>query len=480
MKLLVENRFALLVLVVVALAALFGVASALGAVDAGTGGGVAEAPEVVEVESATRVCPAPRGDDRESELAAFAPGGQQESGSLSVAENSGDADRLGTADELGAPWTEDTTDTDRHPVVRAEGAFAGGLEATQITLGEEAPHATEVRCVEPSVSTWFTAPGGEALQGTQLLLANVDEDQATVNVDIYAPNGPVLSEKTRGVSIDPHHDEEISLTNLVGDTESIAVHVRSSKGRVAASLFAERTDPGQDWVPPTTEPAERHVIPGVPEGGGTRRLVVAAPDDEPATVNARAFTPEGEVEDANLDDLSVPPAASAAMSLEGPLQGEPGTIVIESDRPVVAGVAMEREDGDDTSYTAATAPLEGPMNTTAVVPANPEGTESRLILASPERDASVVVTAFDEEGAQGESRTVDIAAGHTQATEVEGPEEAHALSAQVPEDSPPVYGARELTRSSDDGTATATVPLRPAPSEVALPAVSDSLTSAVP
>ncbi|RNL81549.1 DUF5719 family protein [Halostreptopolyspora alba] len=480
MKLLVENRFALLGLVVVALAALFGVASALGAIDAGAGGGVAEAPEVVEVESATRICPVPRGDDRESELAAFAPGGQQESGTLAVAENSGDADRLGTAEELGEPWGEDTTEIDRQSVIRAEGAFASGLEASQITLGEEEPHATEVRCVEPSVSTWFTAPGGEALQGTQLLLANVDEDPATVSVDIYAPDGPVLAEKTRGISIDPHQDEEISLTDLVEDTESVAVHVRSNKGRVAASLFAERTDSGQDWVPPTTEPAKRHVVPGVPEGGGARRLVVAAPEDEPVTVNARAFTPEGEVEDANLDDLNVPPSASATMSLEGPLQGRPGTVVVESDRPVVAGVTMERDDGDDTSYTAAAAPLEGPMSTTAVVPANPEGTESRLVLGAPERDVSVVVTAFDEDGAQGESQTVDIEAGHTRVAEVASPEEAHALTVRVPEDSPPVYGARELTRNSDDGAATTTVPLRPAPSEVALPAVSDSLTSAVP
>ncbi|MBB4933908.1 hypothetical protein F4561_004728 [Lipingzhangella halophila] len=480
MRLLVENRFALLGLVMVALAALFGVASALGATGAGTGGGVAEDPEVVEVESATRACPAPRGDDRASELAAFAPGNQQETGSLSVAENSGDDDRLGTAERMGQPWSEDTTDADRFSVARAEDGFATGLEVAQITLGEDDPYATEVRCVDPSVSTWFTAPGGEALQGTQLLLSNVDDDPATVSVDIYAPDGPVLAEETRGISIDPHDDEDISLTHLVEDTESIAVHVRSSKGRVGASLFAERTDLGQDWVPPTTEPAKRHVIPGVPEGGGTRRLVVATPDDEPATVSARVLTPDGEVEHESLDDLSVPPAASAMMSLEGPMEQQPGTVVVESDRPVAAGVAMERDSGEDTSYTAATAPLEGPLSTTAVVPANPEDTQSKLLFGAPKSNASVVVTAFGEEGAQGESQQVDIEAGHTLVAEVPSPEDAHALAIQVPEDSGPVYGARELTQSSDDDRATSTVPLRPAPTEVALPAVSDSLTSAVP
>ncbi len=480
MRLLVENRFALLGLVAVALAGLFGVASALGAAGAGTGGGVAEDPEVMEVESATRVCPAPRGDDRESELSAFAPGGRQESGSLTASENSADTERLGTADQLGQPWGVDTTDLERHSVERAEDAFASGLETSQITLGEDDPYATEVRCAEPSVSSWFTAPGGAELQGMQLLLANVDDNPATVSVDLYAPDGPVLAEETRGITIDPHTDEEISLTDLVDETDAVAVHVRSNKGRVAASLFAERTDLGQDWVSPTTEPDTHHVIPGIPQGGGERRLVVAAPNDDPVTVNARLTTPDGEVDHDSLDEVSVPPAASATISLEGPLQQEPGTVEVEADRPVVASVVMSRDDGDDTSYSAATTPLKGPLNTTAVVPANPDDTQTRLLLGAPERAARAVVTAFGEEGEQGDSQTVEIEAGHTQTTEVDNPEDAHALVVQVPEDSAPVYGARELTQSSDDDSATSTIPLRPAPSEVALPPVSDSLTSAVP
>ncbi|WP_046471475.1 DUF5719 family protein [Allosalinactinospora lopnorensis] len=481
MRLIVENRYALLGLVVVALTALFGVATALNTAGAGVGGGVAEDPAVAEVESAMRACPPPRGDDRESEMAVFASGGRQDTGSLLVTENEDDADRrLAEPEDIGRPWTEDTTDSERHTVVRADGAFATGMEVTQTTVGEDDPYATETRCAEPDLSSWFTAPGGETLQEARLLLANVDDDTATASIDIYAPDGPVLAEETRGISVDPHDEVEISLTELIEGTEAIAVHVRTNKGRVAASLFAERSDAGQDWVAPTLRPAKRHVIPGVPEGGGARRLIVATPGDEPVTVDAQVYTPEGEVEHEALKGLSLPPAASDMVSLEGPLQQQPGTVVIEADRPIVAGVSMDRDSGDDTSYAPATEPLMGPLNGTAIVPADPEGTESRLLFGAPERAATVVVTLVDEDGTQGDSQKVEIEAGHTEVPELEHPEDPHALLIQVPEDSAPVYGARELTQSADDDRATATLPLRPAPSRVLLPAVSDSLTSAVP
>ncbi|GAA1757637.1 DUF5719 family protein [Streptomonospora arabica] len=479
MRLIVENRFALLGLVLIALTALFGVAVATRSVGAAPGG--AESPDTAPVQSSMRMCPPPQGDDRASQAAAFAVGPDEggRGGRLSAVENSADAPEVGEPAEAGQLWSADTGGSDRHTVVSARGAAAAGLEVAQTTVGEDGAYATEVRCAEPGISTWFAAPGGTALEELRLLLANPDGDQATANVDVYIADGPVYSEETRGIAVEPHGGTEVQLTDLVQGSRTAVVHVRTNSGRVAASLFADRGGSGQDWVPPTAEPARTHVIPAVPPGGGTKHLLVAAPGDRAVTAQVRLYTDDGRVEHKSLADLSVPPAAGAFLSLEGLMGDKAAAAVVEADGPVVAGVATTRDDGDDTAYSAAAEPLQGPLDGRAVVPANPEGTASRLVFTALERPATAVVTPVAEDGsADGEAVRTEIGADRTATAELPAPDGAHAFIVRIQGDAP-VYAGRVLTQESGGETATSVQPLVPAPAEVALPAVEDSLTALV-
>ncbi|GAA3760039.1 hypothetical protein HDA32_004785 [Spinactinospora alkalitolerans] len=477
MRLIVENRFALFGLVVVALAALFGVAFLTGAF--GLGRTDAATAEPARVESALRVCPAPQGEDRLTRVAAFAPESDEgeSGGSLVAEENAADAEPLGELSEAGRLWSEEGG-AGGGTVVRATGALAAGLEVAQVTVGEDGSYATELRCTQPSLSTWFAAPGGAELDELTLNLTNVDDTPATVNVDLYATDGPAYSDETRGITVDPHDTVELSLNPLIESTEAVAVHVRTNSGRVAPALFAERSGSGSDWVPPTSPPAKRHVIPGVPSGNGAKRLIVAAPGNDPATASVRVITPEGDAEHEALDGLDIPPAASAALSLEGPLDKEPGTVVVESERPIVVGLALDRAGGDDTAYTAAVPPLEKGVNSRAVLPANPEGTATELLLGAPGDAASVRVTPVLADGTAGEVLEVEVEAGRTARAEPESPGAAHAWIVETSGPGP-VHAARVLTDGSGDDRATAVRPLPPAPAVVPLPPVSDSLTSVV-
>ncbi|RCV55681.1 DUF5719 family protein [Marinitenerispora sediminis] len=480
MRLIVENRFALLALVMVALAALFGVA----ALTAPAADRAASEPSgvVATVESAVRACPAPRGGDgARSAIAAFAPaGGGSEAGALAAAENGAAGTAVGDPGTAGNPWRADT-DGDRHTVLRAGGAAAAGLEVVQTTVGDADgdAFATELRCPEPSVSTWFAAPGGAELDDLRLFLANVDDSAATVNVDIYATDGPAFSEDTRGVTVPAHDEIELPLNELVEATEAVAVHVRTSSGRVAASLFAERTGTGADWVPPTTPPAERHVITGIPAGGGDKRLIAATLGDDPASATVRIITDEGEVTDA-VQRLEIPPAASSTLVVEGPIGDRPATLVVESDQPVVVGAAYQRSGGADTAYTAATPPLAGPFDGRAVVPAYPSGTTTDLVFGAPGRGGQVVVTPVGADGEPGTPQEVEIPAEHTVVPDLDLPRSTRALLVDVADGSGPVHAARLLRQGSGGGRSTAVQPLRPAPAEVRLPAASDSLISVVP
>ncbi|MBR8741330.1 DUF5719 family protein [Nocardiopsis sp. MG754419] len=553
MRLIVENRFALFGLVALALLALFGVAFAIRPISPELG--VSE-PGTVRPESAARVCPAPHAsedDGAESSVAAFAPRvGRDDEGALwavpvtqtteedaedededaededadddedAARESPGgsdeDADERGAllGEELTEPgrvWRTDTGDVTLPTALNAEGSLASGLDAAQTTVSDDA--VTEVRCVEPGIGTWFALPGaggadGVALDTLTVHLSNPEEFRATTSIDIYTAEGPSYSPDSRGIHLGPGESTTVDVTELIQNTSSLGVHVRTSTGRVAASLLAEHTEGHTDWVAPTSAPDVAHVIPGLPGGDGVRRLVVAAPGDAPVEVRAHVVPgerPENEDEDDEETDedgngagtpddpmvLNVPPAASAWMTLESALGGLPGTVVVEADAPVVVGMIIEEAgsgggDADvvETAYTAAVDPLTGPLNGTAVIPDMPEGVDVEVILGAPDSDARVVATPIAADGSMGDAVRAEVAAGttHVFGTETDGwgppagidPEDGYAVRLEVLEDSGPVYAARVLR----SGSGISVLPVRPAPTEIRLPVVRDSVTGVVP
>lgn len=531
MRLIVENRFALFGLVVLSLAALLGVALLTRPLTAEVG--VSEAG-TVRPDRAVRVCPQPHEDsDADSVAAAFAPRvSRDDAGELwavpvpatpededDEADDDGetgatsgpgahDGDGGPDEDELigeqltepGLVWSTGTADADAPTAVHAADDLASGLEVAQVTSSED--EATEALCAQPSIGTWFALPGGDDLDGVDLSeltahLSNPEDFRATVNVDIYTADGPSHSQESRGIPLGPGESTELDLTELVHSTSAVGVHVRTSTGRIAASLLAEHSSGGTDWVNPTTEPAENAVVPGVPGGEGVRRLLLAAPGDEPVTAQVHVLTSERAEEDG--DDgtgtpgdpytVDIPPAASAWLSLEGALEEEPGTVVVEADGEVVAGAVAEIDGGSETAYSAATDPLDMPLKTMAVLPDVPRDAETEVVVGATERDTAIVATPVGDEGDQGDAVKLEIPAGTTQVlgTDTEdvawepppgiGAGDGYAVRLDlIDENSGPVHAARVLR--TDDGIGAA--PVSPAPVEVPLPVVRDSLVGLTP
>ncbi|WP_017585148.1 DUF5719 family protein [Nocardiopsis ganjiahuensis] len=556
MRLIVENRFALFGLVALALLALFGVAFAIRPINPELG--VTE-PGTVRPDLAARVCPAPHEsseDGAESSVAAFAPrvsrddegvlwavplaeapaegeedAAETEDAEEADTEDADEADETENADpspsrdpdaddrgellgeeqtEPGRVWNTDTGDAALPTALHAEGSLASGLDAAQTTVSDDG--ITEVRCAEPSIGTWFALPGAEDPDGVDLgtltvHLSNPEVFRATVSVDIYTMEGPSFSPDSRGIHLGPGESTEFDATELIQSTGSIGVHVRTSTGRVSAALLAEHSSGHSDWVPPTRAPEEHQVVPGVPGGDGTRRLIVAAPGNDPVEVRVHVVTaePEESEDDRDAEDtgaagtaedplvLNVPPAASAWLTLESVLGGLPGTVVVEADAPVAAGVVAEEVEVDgeevtvvETAYTAAVDPLTDPLDTTAVIPDMPEGVDVELVLGALEDDARVVATPIAADGSMGDAVRAEVAAGttHVFGTDTDGwgvpsgadPEDGYAVRLELLEGSGPVYAARILR----SGSGISVLPVRPAPVQVELPVVRDSMTGVVP
>lgn len=528
MRLLVENRFALFGLVALSLAALLGVALLTRPLTAEVG--VSEAG-TVRPDRAVRVCPQPHEDsDAGSAAAAFAPrvsrddegelwavpvsgtpdeeggGGDDGDSDATPEPDDGDLDEddlIGEQiNEPGLVWATGTDEADVPTAVHAAGDLASGLEVAQVTSSDD--EATEVVCGQPSIGTWFALPGGDDPDGVDLddltaHLSNPEDFRATVNVDIYTADGPSHSPESRGIPLGPGESTELDLTELVHSTSAAGIHVRTSTGRVAASLLAEHSSGGTDWVNPTAEPAEDAVVPGVPGGEGVRRLLLAAPGDEPVTAQVHVLTSERAEEGEDGDDgigtpgdpytVNIPPAVSAWLSLEGALEEEPGTVVVEADGEIVAGAVAEFDGGSETAYSAAADPLSMPLDTMAVLPDVPRDAETEVVVGALERDTAIVATPVGDEGDQGDAVKLEIPAGTTQVlgTDTEdvawepppgiGAGDGYAVRLDlVDENSGPVHVARVLR--TDDGVGAA--PVRPAPVEVPLPVVRDSLVGLTP
>ena len=277
------NRFTVFALVVLALVALAGVAWLSKPVTV-SAGQQAAAPRSVPVSVGARACPAPGAPgSRNTGLAVVAaaaghpgagravisrlsPPGSAASplGTLSqpgTQSMSGVPAATGAAASPGGTAKNAATVQPGGVMVQAAGSMAQGLEAEQTAAGG----VVTASCGSPGTDFWFAVPGQQSAGTISLALMNVDGQASAVNVDIFTDTGPLQTGVDTGINVPPHAMVVQSLAGLVHGSRAVALHVRTSVGRVVAALreAAHPTDAGQ-WLPPAQSPSTRLVIPGMP------------------------------------------------------------------------------------------------------------------------------------------------------------------------------------------------------------------------
>jgi len=385
------NRFALAALVALALLALYGVASFA-------------RPEVsapprsvtVPIASATVACPDPAG----ARVSALTPPGSRVPGR---------AQATGAAVSLTAPGTDWSTDVKKGSgpwTFAASGSLAAGLTVEQTATNDG---LAGTRCPEPGADRWFVGPGPADAKDIGLSLTNIDDRPVTVDVEGLSGDGSIESVDGPSVSAVAGHTTRLihvgrepdGLGDAAMGADIIALHVRAVTGRVVASVRVQRKK-GADWLPATT-PGTRLVVPGVPSGKGGRRLLVAVPGRDEASVKVQVMSPDGTF--APADHSTIQAAAMAVTPLDLGLGGKPAGVRLISSRPVVA--ALVADQGDDFAATTAVAEL-GPGGLVADA-----RNKTTLLLTAPDRAAVVRVTQVAAQGPAGAPQDVRVAAGRT-------------------------------------------------------------------
>jgi hypothetical protein len=433
----------------------------------------------VEVVGATAVCPDVRQDPgryqtRISVGAAPLPEGRTASGGQV------DATQLaGGSKATPIPVTEPgqvavdlgTTIDENGVVVNATGQLAAGLEVEQVARVNDGRFRglASIRCEAPKRDAWFVGASTGLADFTVLVMANVDDTPATVDVSAFGRSGGSDPRVGQGLTIAPHSRTVLALDTITPDSQFLVLHVRSRQGRVVAALrdarFSSGTPLGFDYVPQAQPPATTTVVPGFPAGPGFRGVIVGNPSDDDTTVSLQVTVKDGQFVPAGFDEVRVPARKSAMVDITSLTNAGPVTVkVTSSGAPVVAGgFLLESQQFQlggirESAYAGSSAPLSGPALLTDLVIDRP--TESTLILTAPEEAATVVVTPITVLGskqAPPPAKTLTVPAGRTIAFRMStffppGTQAKLAVEVRAQDGSGPVYATRYLRERGGRGT----------------------------
>src|SRR5262249_39058582 len=124
------------------------------------------------------------------------------------------------------------------------------------------------------------------------------------------------------------------LGEAASSAKIIALHVHATTGRVAAAVHVGKKK-GADWLP-MTAPRKSLGTPGVPSGSGGRRLLVAVPGRDEASVGIQVISPDGTFTPGG--QRSIQAAALAVTPYDLGLGGKPAAVRLVSNRPIVAAL----------------------------------------------------------------------------------------------------------------------------------------------
>jgi hypothetical protein len=371
------------------------------------------------------------------------------------------------------------------PPIRASGkdAMAPGLVADQ--WGRD-PRGSgrglaSTACAPAGAEFWFVGGGAIAGRQTRVVLVNPDDNPATVDLNIYGPDGIIDAPGGRGLVVPPLERLVTRLDALAPGVKATALHVVVRTGRIGASVDDDQMSGlnavGADWIPAASAPATTVYLPGVLPGIGARVLSMVAPGEDDAIVRIRILSPIGAFAPSERETVEV--AAGTVVSLDmAPVTGEqPVTLELTSDVPIAAGVRQffgTRSEQNETSYTAGAVKFTGTAAVTGL-PIRPS-TDTRVFITAPDEDATVQVSLLPFIGSRKpaiatQPVTVQVKAGHVENLRLSPPSNAEWYTAVVttaPGSGPVLVAHRVLERSAFGDLVTG-YPWAPLRTEVAVP-----------
>lgn len=371
----------------------------------------------------------------------------------------------------------------------ATGSSAAGLNGVQVsrTTSGLSRGISATGCAAPG--TQFTFVGGSTLEGDELrlVLTNIDDSAASVDVNLLGPSGAVSTPGSTGLMVAAHSRLTVDLAKLGPAETQLTTLVTAVTGRVAAAVLTTRRygniANGVEWIPDSGPASRRSVVPGMfADSGGRQSLVLANPGTEPANVTVQVVSDTSTFIPTALNGRVVAPSSVLTLDVTSALGGHPGALLVTADQPVLAGASQTFASSSakpaEIAWSGQTASLSG----RAVLPVVPIDSSTKrdvvLYLSSVHDDATVTLTPTGASSAT--PVVVRIPAGTTATADLGKLLKVKTgnLSVLVDANGPPVTVSAVFRETSAQGLMVAQVGLASVSGVIVLPSVVEDPTVA--
>lgn len=269
-------------------------------------------------------------------------------------------------------------------IISATGANAQGLDVEQLGPGGQ-PTA---RCEPAGSDFWFVAPGAQDLHD-YLYLINTDPQPADAAVSVQTDSGPLVGQQDSGIVVPPHTMIVQNLAKLVHGAKAVALDVTTSTGRVVAAVRATTNGDEGTWLPVAAPPSTMQVLTGLPTYPGLRELYITVPGGTAAQVKVTAVSERGSYQPTGGSGLNLLGHQTTGLPIPS-LGGAIGSIVITSNVPVTASLELSGGPGGAPGAFIVGA---GPIVGQGVLAANTAGRTGAtdLVLSAPQAAATVSI-----------------------------------------------------------------------------------------
>ncbi|MBT2515601.1 DUF5719 family protein [Arthrobacter sp. ISL-30] len=317
-------------------------------------------------------------------------------------------------------------------------------------------------CQQPGNDYWILGANTTLGRTSILNLNNPSGTPATVSLDLYGKDGQIQAAGSRGLLVPPGTTRTVALAGLASGEASLAVHLRSTGGPVAAtiqqSVLRGLTPGGVDFLSPGAAPGVRQVMTAIhiPDGTALKTiseksgfedaapaLQITVPGPADAVVEIRLYGSNGE---RTLPGKAAVTAKAGSVT-EVPLTGVPeGTYTVSatSDTAMVAATrsarGLQAEEPGDFAWSPSSLRL-GSQHIVAL----PNDGNATLVFGAPDGRAKIDYTAVTRDGKVRKAGSIDISGGTTATVRVpEKVDDAEVAGYVVSASGDPVFGSLML------------------------------------
>ncbi|HUG08073.1 MAG TPA: DUF5719 family protein [Acidimicrobiia bacterium] len=273
---------------------------------------------------------------------------------------------------------------------------AGGLvempsETTAAAVVVAGPNSRAAEsCADIPEGQIFISGGSTA--GGELFaiqLINPYAGEAIVNLTVTTDTGLESNDQFNAVVVPPLSTITRDMNEIIPGRETISANIETTRGSVLA--YGRLTSDGEVAVWRAVAPGDNWWLP-VPEGAGTKQMVIATPENSEIEYQVDLFGPDGYVE--GHDTGVIAPRGRVVVPLAAVTEGAAGVRVITTG-PVVPALRIDSPHG--LAWTTAS-PVDATVWLLPGAGAPPEGSGSVVVLNTGIETVTVSIRALGESG----------------------------------------------------------------------------------